>query len=237
MSGDPDQQRATTTLGAGLPDPVAPAFVPGPLHKPRSATGLWAVVNSSVVARAEPDARSEAVSTLATRTPEGTPTNVFVLGRMRVDGRLWVHVRLPVLPNDRTAWVPRRALGAYIPVYTRLVVDLGALKAVLYRGRREIFSAPIGVGTPDSPTPTGHFYIRNKLTRFASQFYGPVAFGTSARSAVQTDWPGGGFIGIHGTNVPELIPGRVSHGCIRLRNEDVVRLAALMRVGTPVVIR
>jgi lipoprotein-anchoring transpeptidase ErfK/SrfK len=51
-----------------------------------------------------------------------------------------------------------------------------------------------------------------------------------------TDWPGGGFIGIHGTNEPQLLPGRVSHGCIRLRNRDIARLAELMPVGTPVTI-
>jgi lipoprotein-anchoring transpeptidase ErfK/SrfK len=75
------------------------------------------------------------------------------------------------------------------------------------------------------------------LTRYRSPFYGPLAFGTSARSSVLTDWPGGGFIGIHGTDAPELIPGRVSHGCIRLRNDDILRLGRLMPVGTPVTIR
>ncbi len=89
------------------------------------------------------------------------------------------------------------------------------------------------------PTPHGEFYIRHRLTGYgrASSFYGPVAFGTSARSAELTDWPGGGIVGIHGTNMPALIPGRISHGCIRLRNRDIVRLARLMPVGTPVTIR
>ena len=44
-------------------------------------------------------------------------------------------------------------------------------------------------------------------------------------------------MGIHGTDEPGLIPGRVSHGCIRLRNRDIVRLAQLMPVGTPLTIR
>ncbi|CAA9524883.1 MAG: Protein erfK/srfK precursor, partial [uncultured Solirubrobacteraceae bacterium] len=47
----------------------------------------------------------------------------------------------------------------------------------------------------------------------------------------------GGFVGIHGTDRPDLIPGRVSHGCIRMRNPDILRLGRLMPVGTPVVIR
>jgi len=85
-----------------------------------------------------------------------------------------------------------------------------------------------------TPTPGGVFYVRNRLTRYRSPFYGPVAFGTSARSTTLTDWPGGGFIGIHGTDRPDLIPGRVSHGCVRLRNAAILRLARLMPVGTPI---
>jgi lipoprotein-anchoring transpeptidase ErfK/SrfK len=133
--------------------------------------------------------------------------------------------------------VPRQALGVYGVVNTHLVVDLERLTATLLRAERPIFRAPVGVGRPESPTPTGEFYVRNMLTRYSSPFYGPLAFGTSARSSVLTDWPGGGFIGIHGTDSPELLPGRVSHGCIRLRNEDILQLGRLMPVGTPVTIR
>jgi lipoprotein-anchoring transpeptidase ErfK/SrfK len=75
--------------------------------------------------------------------------------------------------------------------------------------------------------------IDPRHTGFDNPFYGPVAFGTNARSPVLTDWPGSGFIG---TNRPELLPGRVSHGCIRLRNSDILALARLMPVGTPVTI-
>ena len=67
-------------------------------------------------------------------------------------------------------------------------------------------------------------------------FYGPLAFGTSARSETLTDWPGGGFIGIHGTNRPGILPGRVSHGCVRVPNANIIKLARLMPVGTPLTI-
>ena len=79
--------------------------------------------------------------------------------------------------------------------------------------------------------------MRAKLTGFADPAYGPLAFGTNARSPVLTDWPAGGYVGIHGTNAPALIPGRISHGCIRLRNPDILRLGRLMPVGTPLTIR
>ena len=45
------------------------------------------------------------------------------------------------------------------------------------------------------------------------------------------------MIGFHGTNQPGLIPGRPSHGCIRLRNHDIARFYRLVPVGTPVRIR
>ncbi len=120
-------------------------------------------------------------------------------------------------------------------VRTRLVVDLEELDATLLSDGRPVFTAGIGIGKPAWPTPTGEFYVRSKI-RSLSAFYGPLAFGTSARSEVLTDWPDGGFVGIHGTNEPQLLPGRVSHGCIRMRNADILRLGRLMSVGTPVTI-
>jgi lipoprotein-anchoring transpeptidase ErfK/SrfK len=190
-----------------------------------------------VTARTAPSYTAQAVSRLSPRTPEGTRNAVAVLERKQDrEGTLWVRVSLAVLPNGTTAWVPRTALGGYGTVRTRLDVDLIRLRATLYRDGRAVFEAAIGIGTVTSPTPTGQFYIRNKLTRYRSPAYGPVAFGTSARSPWATDWPAGGFVGIHGTDRPDLIPGMVSHGCIRMRNRDILELARRMPVGTPVTI-
>ncbi|HEX3326473.1 MAG TPA: L,D-transpeptidase [Actinomycetota bacterium] len=224
-----------------VPSPVHPAFVPRNHPHPLSGKtpmSRWALVRTAAVARAQPNPSAAIVARLATRTPEGTANITSVVGaRQGSDGRLWVRVALPVLPNGTRGWVPRAALGGYGLVTTRLVVVLGSFKAVLFRGHRAIFKAPVGVGKASSPTPKGRFYIRDKVLGFSNPFYGPVAFGTSARSDSFTDWPGGGFIGIHGTNEPGLIPGRISHGCIRMKNRDISELAKLMPVGTPVVIR
>ena len=132
--------------------------------------------------------------------------------------------------------MPRFVLGGYTPVRARLVVDRTRLTATLWRGRRPLFRTHVGVGTPSTPTPAGHFYVRNQLRRYRSPFYGPIAFGTTARSPGISDWPAGGFVGIHGTNRPDLIPGRVSHGCIRMANADILRLARLMPIGTPLTV-
>jgi hypothetical protein len=178
------------------------------------------------------------VAAVATTTPEGTDDPVPVLGRAAdAAGRRWVRVGLAVLPNGTTGWVPRSALGGYQTVRTQLDIDLERLRGTLYRDGRVLLRMPVGVGMPAAPTPRGRFIVRNRLTRYRSPAYGPIAFGTSARSATVTDWPAGGFVGIHGTDRPDLLPGQVSHGCIRMRNADILALARRMPIGTPVVIR
>jgi lipoprotein-anchoring transpeptidase ErfK/SrfK len=242
LHGSPGDKRASgrhRSFPPQLPQPVRPAFTvakPEPLAV-RASPSLWAPVRAPVVARSAP-AAGTAVARLERETPEGTSNLVLLDGRGRsVRGARWVRVLLPVLPNNTRGWVPRAALGGYVAVDTRLVVSLERLRATLYKRGVPIFSTIVGVGVPGAPTPRGEFYVRNELTRFRNPFYGPVAFGTSARSAVLTDWPLGGYIGIHGTNEPQLLPGRVSHGCIRMPNASILRLAKLMPIGTPLTIR
>ena len=220
---------APAPTGAASSDPVV-------LSRP-DRRSFWAPVTRLVAVRSRPAQSARVVGRLRTRTPEGTVNAVFLLERIELRGRLWLKVRLPVLPNNTVGWVPRESLGGYQTVTTHLVVDRRRLSAVLLRAGRPVFRARIAIGQSRWPTPAGRFYIRNKLTGYRSAFYGPIAFGTSARSAVLTDWPAGGFVGIHGTNRPDQIPGRISHGCIRLKNGDLIRLSRLMSPGTPLTIR
>jgi len=228
---------AEPSLPPSLPPSPRPAFAPEnvPLGKPPVV--YWTPVLAATSVRDRP-AAGGALAEVATRTPERTTNLVLVSGQAkRAGGRLWVRVRAAGSPDDVYGWMPRSSLGGYTPVRTRLVVDRARLTATLFRDGRRVFRAEVGVGAPQTPTPAGDFYVRNKLYSYKSPFYGPVAFGTSARSASVTDWPAGGFVGIHGTDRPDLIPGRVSHGCIRLKNRAILRLARLMSIGTPVRVR
>jgi hypothetical protein len=223
----------------GLAPPPQAATIPraAPLARLKG-TSWWAAVRRPALARQTPSVSSRVIARISTRTPEGTANILELIGTARPESTgLWQRVRLATLPNGTTAWVPRSALGGSVELDTELVVDLVHFRARLFRDGAMVFSAPVGVGRRSSPTPTGRFYVRDVLTSYRSLAYGPIAFGTSARTAVLTDWPAGGYIGIHGTDRPGLIPGAISHGCIRMRNSDVRRLAELMPVGTPVVIR
>jgi L,D-transpeptidase catalytic domain len=222
-----------------IPAPAREALPIGPpvALRPDRDAAQWAALRRPAVARAAPAAGARIVARLAARTPEATTNLVLVLGRARdARGRLWVRASLPTL-GARTGWLARGALGAYGTVHTRLLVDRDRLRLTLLRNGSPVFRAPVGIGRARTPTPAGSFYVRDRVTRYASPFYGPIAFGTSARSTTLTDWPGGGFVGIHGTDRPDLIPGRVSHGCVRLRNADIRRLARMLPVGTPLEIR
>ncbi len=196
----------------------------------------WASAAQYATVRALPSAGARAVARLRFRTEDGFP-EVYVVMASRDDaaGVTWLQLRLPMRPNGRTGWVPAESIGPLHLVHTRLVVDRHRLSASLYRYGRRVWFSRVGVGKASTPTPPGRFWIREKFPA-GGGLYGPYAFGTSDYSDTLTDWPGGGVIGIHGTDQPRLIPGRPSHGCIRVPNAAVLRLARLMPVGTPLLI-
>jgi lipoprotein-anchoring transpeptidase ErfK/SrfK len=197
----------------------------------------WAAVMRPALVRASPKEAARTVTRLEMLTSDNTQNLVLVLGGIKLAGnKTWYRVRLPILPNNSTGWVRKSALSALYTVRTHLYVDRGRLTATLKRDGKTIFKTHVGLGRSAYPTPRGQFYIRDKLVGFSSPVYGPVAFGTSARSPVLTDWPGGGFVGVHGTNEPGILPGYVSHGCIRMPNEAILKLARLMPVGTPLTV-
>ena len=199
----------------------------------------WAYVRNTTVARAGPIPGSRAITRLRTQTSDRTPELVLALAETRRrGGSRWVRVRLPMRPNNRTGWVPRRTLGRYYVVTTFLRIDRRRLRAALFDRGDPVWTARVAVGTAAAPTPPGRFYVRSRIVPTdTSGTFGVFAFGTNGYSPGLSDWPGGGVVGIHGTNRPKLIPGWVSHGCVRVRNGPMGRLRSLMPLGTPIEIR
>lgn len=172
---------------------------------------------------------------LRQRVFHGQRIPLVFLVRSQHDG--WVRVQLPTRPNLSSAWLRREdvRLG-----YTRMRVRIS-----LRRHRLEVFDGAtlrvrsrIGVGTSVSPTPRGRYFVTDLVRpKDPSGFYGPYALGLSAHSDVYSSFGGGdGQIGIHGTNLPSAIGSDVSHGCVRVRNAVIERLARTLPLGTPVVI-
>ncbi len=227
---------APTTTGATAASGTiagAPAPVVATLSNLRTLS-RWAFPQAPAAAHQFPSARSPVVGRLRFLTSDGQAEVYVALRSYTVAGKTWILVPIPGRPNGVRGWVPAEALGEMQITHEYLRVDREALRATLYREGRPIWSAPVGVGRPSLPTPEGHFYVMEKLTVIGGPTYGPYAIGTSAYAPTLSEWPGGGVVGIHGTDEPQLIPGRPSHGCIRLRNADVARLWQIIEVGTPI---
>jgi len=197
----------------------------------------WANAVTRGRAYAKPSTSARRVGRLRLLTEDGFPEVYLALVlRRTADGSTWIRVRLPQRSNGVTGWVRSGTLSHFRVVHTRLVVEREALRVSLYDHGSLRFRARVGVGAPSTPTPAGSFWIREKFHVRGNPLYGTRAMGTAAYSNALTDWPGGGVVGLHGTSEPGLIPGRPSHGCIRVRNRDMERLYALTPTGTPLLI-
>jgi lipoprotein-anchoring transpeptidase ErfK/SrfK len=150
----------------------------------------------------------------------------------------WLKVLVPARPNGRTGWVNVREVGVFEHDYA-LVVSLSSKTLTLYRAGQVVQTETVAVGQPKYPTPTGVFFTR-ELARPANPkgAYGPYAFGLSAYSNVLTKFGrGDGQVGIHGTNQPGALGTAASHGCIRVNNDGITKMAKLLPQGVPVDIR
>jgi lipoprotein-anchoring transpeptidase ErfK/SrfK len=164
---------------------------------------------------------------------------VFSIRGVRVDRRCRPStylVQVPLRPNGVTGWVAAAQVGVQ-RVHTRIVVDLSAKRVTLFRNGKRVLSSTAAIGAPATPTPTGSFYVNQRLVPTdPGGPFGPGAVGISAYSNVLTGWTQGGPIAIHGTNAPWSIGHAVSNGCIRLPNATLRKVFAQALDGTPVVI-
>lgn len=166
--------------------------------------------------------------------------NAFGVLAMRTDRTCvprWYRVQLPAWPNGQAGWI--RAQDVTLrTLRTRIEIDLSERRVTLFRDGRPALSAIAAIGSPTTPTPTGSYYVNQRfVTRNPTGVFGPRIVGISAFSPVLRSWPQGGPVAIHGTNTPHELGFAVSHGCIRVRNEAVLRIHRAAREGTPVEIR
>jgi hypothetical protein len=229
---------AASVAAAESPGPLRAAGVKGPLGHERLSdertvtrfgypTGRWKV-------RRGPGKDFRTTDMLRFYTEDNAPENYLVLrSTIGTNGRAWLQIRVPKRPNGSKGWVPAPALRLRT-VTTLFELDKSRLKAWLYKDGKKVWRSPVGIGQAATPTPSGNYWARERLSNLGGNAaYGPFAFGTAAYSRL-SDWPGGGVVGIHGTNAPGILPGRVSHGCIRVPNWNIVKLKELMPVGTPI---
>jgi lipoprotein-anchoring transpeptidase ErfK/SrfK len=142
---------------------------------------------------------------------------------------------LPERPNESLGWT----LASDVTLSRNpesILVNLTSRHLELLRGSSVLFQASVAVGSPVSPTPTGHFYVTEVLRVVGDDSpYGPYALGLSGFSNTYQTFDGGpAQIAIHGTDEPWAVGQYASHGCVRLQNSQITELASRVEAGTPV---
>ncbi len=183
---------------------------------------------------ATPNPAAQPVATLSPQTEYTLPRTVLAFDQYQD----WLHVYLPTRPNDATGWIKTSDVTVSQPLDYQIKVSLADRTLTLLHDGVVEFEAPAAIGTDENPTPTGTFFYTDPLD-LATQpgtAYGVFAIGLSGHSNTLSEFAGGdGQIAIHGTNDPSTIGESVSHGCVRVNNDVILKLAPLP-LGTPVVI-
>lgn len=204
--------------------PAAPDLVNSGVH-------LVAHVRAAKIGIYTAPSAARPVRFLSNPNELGTPREMLV----KTAQANWLQVYLPARPNGSTGWIKSSSVTLKVDPY-RVRVNLRTHRLLAWRGGTLIARVPIGVGQAVTPTPSGLYYLTD-LIRLSDPTgpYGPYGFGTSAYSNVLHQFAGGnGQIGIHGTNDPTGVGNNVSHGCIRLTNAAISKLAHILPLGTPV---
>lgn len=202
-----------------------------------AAFSLVATANSStVIARTAPSADADVLGEFANPIPSGAPL-VFQVERSGTTSSAdWVEVKLPIRPNGTTGWVPRADVDLVDNPF-RVEIDRRTFLLRVYEQNKMIVETTIAIGTGDTPTPVGDFYLTELLAPpDPTGIYGPFAFGLSGFSETLATFGGAdvAVIGLHGTNDPLSLGTNISYGCVRIANDVITRLAETLPLGTPV---
>jgi lipoprotein-anchoring transpeptidase ErfK/SrfK len=216
---------ATPDLEATPDEPTTADTAP----EPGPAGAVVARPDHPVTVHTAPD--GDPLTTLEPRTPLGSARALLVTGQ-RDD---WLEIQLPIRPNGATGWIPAEGIELRT-VTLEIAIDLDARTLTLTDDGDVVLTTPVAIGTPDTPTPTGRYYLTDKIdTGDPAGPYGPYALGLSAHSDVLDQFAGGpGQIGIHGTDEPGSIGTPASAGCIRVPNDTITAITDLVPLGTPV---
>ena len=146
----------------------------------------------------------------------------------------YYNVQVPMRPNESTGYI-RKSDVEVTSTDQRILIDLSDRSVVVWNGDEVVLDTTGTIGRPSTPTPTGSFYVRNVFEWYADSIYGPYVIPLSAYSESIDQINGGdAVVAIHGTQRPDLVGTAASLGCVRLDNDTLRQLAAIVEPGAPV---
>src|SRR5215208_7910871 len=172
----------TATAVADSPGPLRAAGVKGPFGNERlsdeSTLTRFGFPAMRYKVRSGPGRHYRTVDRLRFYTKDQAPENYLVLrSKIGDNGKPWLEIRLPKRPNGSKGWVPGHALGRLRTLTTAFEIAKSQLKARLYKDGREIWMSSVGIGASGTPTPSGRYWVRERLNNLSgNSAYGPFAF-------------------------------------------------------------
>jgi hypothetical protein len=208
--------------------PLPAALPPPPVLERVEDLAARVPAGRHVALRSRPDGR--VLATVAARTEFGSPQTLAVAFR-KGD---WLAVRSTALGNRRVGWVRAQPLRL-VRRAVRLEVDLSKRKLVVRDGSMARRTMSIAIGAPDTPTPTGRFYVTDKLRGSDfGPYYGCCILALSGRQPnLPRGWSGGDRLAIHGSPTPTWGEA-VSNGCLHAPEADLRYLMKTVPLGTTV---
>jgi lipoprotein-anchoring transpeptidase ErfK/SrfK len=191
---------------------------------------------NSVTARRKPALNAKAVKVMKMFRPDFRKQEFLAVGETTApNGTPWYRIEVPMRPNQTYGWIPASAVDLK-PTVAQIVINRANRTIDVFRNGKHKLHAKVAVGAPGMETPLGKYYVAATFVPQNDPFLGVYALETSAYSKL-TEWPGGGVVGIHGTNMPQLLGQAVSHGCVRVSNATASALKRLTPLGTPILIK
>jgi len=218
-----------TTFGASAPLPPQP---------PRAGLASTATLVSDAPVYARPGASKVVTTARADTAWTGSQAVLLITNSTTAaDGRLWLKLLLPTRPNGSEGWI----LADHAQISTtkaRVEVSIRARKLRLRVAGKVAMTTRTVVGKRSTPTPRGNFAIYERADSALGANVGPFALHLTAFSDVLHSYDGGpGRIAIHGragSLLADPLGSARSHGCIRISNSPLKRLAKFAKPGTPV---
>jgi len=188
-----------------------------------------------VPVRATPSPHGRVIKTLMQFRDDYRIQEVYaVKAAIGTDKRAWYKISIPMRPNGTMGWIPART-ASLSPTVAEIDVHRASRTIDLYSHGAHVWHAIIAIGAPGMETPLGRYYVAVRFIPYDDPFLGVFGVETSGYSRL-SEWPGGGWFGIHGTDMPHLLGQAVSHGCIRVSNLTATKLRQYAPLGTPIVI-
>jgi lipoprotein-anchoring transpeptidase ErfK/SrfK len=217
--------------------PPAPAVTPDPSYRPTAKRVYVARLVTRVGVYAQPGEVSASRVIAPWIASTGNPVVLQITERaVDATGAGWLRVLLPTRPNGSQGWIREsNTIVSADPMRIRISLKRHTLS--VFRSGKLIRRVGVALGARATPTPRGRFAVYQEVREPGYSPLGPWALHLTAHSNVLFEYAGGpGRVAIHGARGTLWAEAGTnpSHGCIRVPDPGVAKIAGLVRPGTPV---